>query len=162
MGKFPVECVKTMDKIANAVESSIKYWKRFSTRECKFCNCNYEFKINHSICTTAMNMEANAIFSYTSEGDTPRMVSSFSPSCPIYAITQNEITYRQLALSWGVYPMLVKGEENINKILVNGMKQVKEKGELKDGDTVVIAGGGTVVPDSDETINRTIGGVIRI
>ena len=161
MGNHPIECVKTMDKIANTIESSIKYWKRFRNRECRFCH-DYEFKINHSICTTAMNMEANAIFAYTRAGDTPRMVSSFSPSCPIYAVTQNETTYRQLALSWGVYPILVKEEGKINSLLGKAMNGVKEKGELKEGDTVVIAGGASVVPDSEETINRTIGGVIRI
>lgn len=162
MGAHPIECVKTMDKIATTIENSIKYWKRFRARECKFCNCNYEFKINHSICTTAMNMEADAIFAYTETGDTPRMLSSFSPCCPIYAVTQDETTYRQLSLSWGVYPMLIKEEGSINALLSKGMKQIREKGELKEGDTVVIAGGASVVPSSEETINRIIGGVLKI
>lgn len=162
MGMHPIECVKTMDKIATTIENSIKYWKRFRNRECKFCYSDYEFKINYSICTTAMNMEADAIFAYTETGDTPRMLSSFSPNCPIYAITQYETTYRQLSLSWGVYPMIIKEKGTINALLSKGMKQTKEKGELKDGDTVVIAGGASVVPSSDETINRTIGGVLKI
>lgn len=162
MGKHPIECVKTMDKIASTIERSIKYWKRFRTRECKFCNCNYEFKINHSVCTTAMNMDADAIFAYTESGDTPRMLSSFLPCCPIYAVTQNEKTYRQLALSWGVYPILIKEEGNINILLSKVINKIKENGNLKDDDTVVIAGGSSVVPNSDETINRTIGGVLKI
>lgn len=163
MGKFPIECVKTMDRIATTIESSIKYWKRFRNRECHFKNTNYEFNINHSICSTAMNMEAKAIFAYTEAGDTPRMVSSFTPNCPIYAITENERTYRQLALTWGVYPRLAKVQSSINQALTEEIKAVKEEGRLKDGDTIVIAGGARVAPNSEEdTINRIIGGVLKI
>lgn len=163
MGKFPIECVKTMDRIATTIESSIKYWKRFRNRECYFKNTNYEFNINHSICSTAMNMEAKAIFAYTETGDTPRMVSSFTPNCPIYVITENERTCRQLALTWGVYPRLAKIQSSINQVLTEEIKAVKKEGKLKDGDTIVIAGGARVAPNSEEdTINRIIGGVLKI
>lgn len=164
MGKFPVECVKTMDKIATTIESSIKYWKRFRNRNCLFERTNYEFNINHSICATAMNMEATAIFAYTEGGDTPRMISSFTPCCPIYAITQNEKTYRQLALSWGVYPKLLEEQPSINQLLAEGIKIVKSENNLKDGDTIVIAGGASVVPNikQEDTINRMIGGVLKV
>lgn len=164
MGKFPVECVKTMDKIATTIESSIKYWKRFRNRECDFSNANYEFNINHSICSTAMNMEATAIFAYTETGDTPRIVSSFTPCCPIYAVTENERTYRQLALSWGVYPKLLKLQGSINQLLTEGIKKVKEEGGIKENDTIVIAGGASVVPSTkqEDTINRVIGGVLKV
>lgn len=163
MGNFPVECVQTMNQIATTIESSIKYWKRFHNRECDFKNTNYEFNINHSICSTAMNMEADAIFAYTEAGDTPRMLSSFTPSCPVYAITENERTYRQLSLSWGVYPKLLKPQTSINQLLAEGVKVVKAEGALKDGDTIVIAGGARVAPNSEEdTVNRIIGGVLRV
>ena len=58
--------------------------------------------------------------------------------------------------------MLIKEEGSINALLSKGMKQIREKGELKEGDTVVIAGGASVVPSSEETINRIIGGVLKI
>ena len=165
MGNYPIECVQTMDKIATSIEASIKYWKRFRNRECDFKDRNYEFKINHSVCSTAMNMEAKAIFAFTRAGDTPRMISGFSPYCPIYAVTQDERTYRQLSLSWGVYPILITEEETVNQLLAKGIKQVKAKGDLQEGDTIVIAGGASVVPstkDNEDTINRTIGGVLKV
>ncbi len=164
MGNFPVECVKTMNQIASKIESSIKYWKRFRNRDCDFKNINYEFNINHSICSTAMNMEAAAIFAYTETGDTPRIVSSFTPCCPIYAITQSKQTYRQLALIWGVYPKLLEPQKTINQLLYKGTEIVKEEGGLIEGDTIVIAGGASVVPNikQEDTINRIIGGVLRI
>ena len=165
MGKYPVECVKTMNKIATTIEKSIKYWKRFRNRIYEVESCrNYEFNINHSICATAMDMDAKAIFAYTEKGDTPRILSGFSPACTIYAVTYNEITYRQLALSWGVCPMLLEKEEVIGSMLQTGIDKKKNEGELQAGDTIVIAGGGTVISNAEETspINRMIGGVIKI
>lgn len=164
MGKFPVECVKTMNRIATTIEASIKYGKRFRNRETDFVNTNYEFNINHSICETAINMDAAAIFAYTEIGDTPRMLSSFTPACPVYAVTTNETTYRQLALSWGVYPKLFKPRQTINELLTEAVKQVKQEGELKDGDDIVIAGGANVVPHlgGEDSMNRIIGGVLKV
>ena len=164
LGKYPVECVKTMSKIAETIENSIRYSKRFKNRETDFSNVSYEYNMNHSICETAMNMNAAAIFAYTEAGDTPRMVSSFTPDCPIYAVTTNERTYRQLSLSWGVYPILLKPNNNINILLTEAIGKVKADGRLKDGDDIVIAGGAMVVPGQtqEDTINRIIGGVLKI
>ncbi len=164
MGKFPVECVKTMDNIASTIEESIKYWTRFKNRETNFEKANYEFNINHSICGTAMNMDAAGIFTYTQAGDTPRMLSSFTPKCTIYAVTTNERTYKQLALSWGVYPMLLEEKNSINELLIEAVKMIKSEGHLKDGDDIVIAGGANVVPrlSEEDTMNRVIGGVLKV
>lgn len=163
-GKYPVQCVKTMDKIATAVENSIHYWRRFTRRNYDLKEMGHECNMNYTVCTTAMNMEANAIFAYTNTGNTARILSSFSPECPIYAITENEITYRQLALSWNVYPKLFDHQETIDELLTLGMSHVQKEGNVKPGDTVVIAGGPRVVPThkDKDTINRVIGGVFKI
>ena len=163
-GKYPVECVKTMDKIATTIENSIQYWRRFKTRETDFTNTNYEFNINHSVCETAMNMNAVAIFAYTETGNTARMLSSFAPNCPIYAVTTNIETYRQLALSWGICPILLEKREDINEIVSEAVIRVKESGELRDGDDIVIAGGANVIPTlgQGDTMNKVIGGVLKI
>ena len=94
MGKYPTLCVETMSKIAKAVESSINYGKRFNRKEYNLQNKNYEFYLAHSICSAALQMNAKAIFTYTECGDTPKIISSFLPCCPIYAVTTSEKTYR--------------------------------------------------------------------
>ena len=164
MGKYPVECVKTMNKIAVAVEKAISYWKRFKNRSLfdEPLKGNYEFKMNHAICTTAMEMEAKCIFAYTEAGDTPRILSSFSPFCPIYAVTKNEETYKQLSLSWGVFPILLEEKENINDMLQEGIDLMKKQGEINSNDVVVIAGGASVIESSGKEINRTLGGVLKV
>lgn len=85
-----------MSKVAITIENSLKYWKRFKRKDCNLKDYDYKFNMNYSVCTLAANIEAKAIISYTNTGDTARMLSSFGPECPIFAITENETTYRQL------------------------------------------------------------------
>lgn len=85
-----------MDRVAIATEKSLKYWKRFKNREYSLENFNYEFSMNYSVCTLASNIGAKAIIAYTNTGNTSRILSSFGVECPIFAITENETTYRQL------------------------------------------------------------------
>lgn len=165
MGKYPVKCVETMNEIATAVEQNIKYWKRFTRREHDLTDMNYEFNLSHSVTSTAMEMKAKAIFAYTETGNTPRMVASFLPSCPIYALTNNEKTYRQLSLSWDTTPILVKEKTKPNDVISAGIEEAKKREYVKEGDIVVIAGGASIVSSKDmgeDAMNRTIGGVLKI
>ena len=92
-----------MDKVAKKIEQSVKYWKRFKNREYTLEELDYKFNMNYSVCTLAANINAKAIIAYTNTGDTSRILSSFGPECPIFAITENETTYRQLRSSMEHY-----------------------------------------------------------
>lgn len=162
MGKYPVKCVETMNDIATAVENYIKYWKRFTRREHDLSDIDYEFKLSHSVTSTAMEMKAKAIFAYTETGNTPRTVASFLPACPIYALTNNEKTYRQLALSWNTTPILIKDKEKPNDVISEGIEEAKKRGYVQEGDIVVLAGGASILSNHAEAMNRTIGGVLKI
>ncbi len=162
MGKYPVECVNTMSKIAHAVEKDINYWKRLCKKEVNNVDDNYELKIAHTVTRTAMEMEAKAIFAYTEVGDTPKLLASYHPNCPIYALTTNEKTYRQLALAWDTTPILVKDGKNADDVIEKGIKMAQEMGYVNKGDVVVLAGGATALNNNNESMNRTIGGVVRI
>ena len=163
MGKYPVECVDTMTRIATAVEASINYGKRFKRREYDLESKNYEFYLAHSICSTALQMNAKAIFAYTECGDTPKLVSSFLPCCPIYAVTSSEKTYKQLALAWDVTPILVKENLPAKELVAKGIEIAKQAGYVNTGDVVAIAGGESILPgNKDDVMNRTVGGVVKI
>ena len=164
-GAFPVECVKTMNRIAIAVEDSIKYWKRFRNRQYNLKNGDYEFNINYAICGAAESMDAKAIVAYTDTGDMPRKVASFGPECPVYAITQNEITYRQLGMCWNIIPRLFEPQESIDELLHVGIKELCKEKQILKGDKVVIAGGNKALANLETCeayLNTAIGGIVEI
>ena len=163
MGKYPIECVETMTKISKSVEKNIKYWKRSTRREEDKGTFDYEFSLSHSVANTARDMKTNAIFAYTQTGDTPRMISSFLPECPIYAITTNKKSYEQLSLVWNVTPILVTNKKKPNDIIEEGLQEAKRRGYIKQDDIVVLAGGASILAEhGEEAMNRTIGGILKI
>lgn len=164
-GKFPVECVKTMNRIAIKIEGSIRYWKRFREKQYELTNTDNEFIMNYAVCTTAMHIDAKAIMAYTNTGNTARMISSFGPGCPIFAITQNEIIFRQMGLCWGIIPKLFDNQPNIDVLLHSGLNKIREENFLNKGDKVVIAGGTkalTDLQDGEVDKNSVMGGIVEI
>lgn len=161
VGINPVECIKVMDKIARKVESSIKYWKRFTNRE--FSHENFEFIIDHAMCESAMNTNAKAIACYTTTTDTPSIISSFKPKCPVYAITKEADKFNQMGLFFGVKPVLYNGEEEQTQyIVVDSLNKLKENNELQENDLIVIAGGKYLYHKYPSDINKSIGGIYKI
>ncbi|MBP3708384.1 MAG: pyruvate kinase [Clostridia bacterium] len=160
MGRYPVECVETMSRIAHSIENSINYDKRIARRNLDFGINDYEFYLNHSICSAARQMHAKAIFAYTEAGNTPRIISSLLPSCPVIAVTRDEMTYRQIGLISDVIPILIKEEGKPKEIIAKGIEKAKELELIKTGDVIAIAGGETIFANNDSEMNRTIGGVI--
>ena len=159
MGKYPVECVKTMVKIAGRVEPEIDYWKRFRNND----NINLsdvETKIAYSTCFTAMTMEADAIVCYTNSGDSARRLAGLGAGCPILAITDNRRTFNQLAIVWNVTPIYVETQENIDKTVEAGIEKLKQKGILEKGDMVVVSGGAKLLETAEES--KIIEGIAKI
>ena len=160
MGKYPVECVEAMDKISKAIEESIKYWKRFNKKCIKHNLDSLDKAITYTTCVTAEHTEADAIVAYTHKGDTIRKLAGLSAGCPIFAITDDEKTYNQLAVSFNVHPVLCKGEESIDNTIAKGIEELKDKGILEKGDLVVLSGGAKYLQNESE--NKIIGGLVRI
>ena len=159
MGKFPLECVQTMDKIAKRVEPTINYWKRFGENEKIELN-NLEDNIAYSTCVMAKNMKVDAIVCYTNSGDSARRLSGMGAGCPILAVTDNKRTFRQLGLAWNVFPVYIDKKENIDKTVEAGIQKLKSKGILEDGDKVILAGGHDFVEGVKES--KMIGGYVII
>ena len=159
MGKYPVECVKTMVKIANRVEPEIDYWKRFRNND-NYELDNLEMKIAYSSCVMAMNMEADAIVCYTHTGDSARRIAGLGAGCPILAITDNRRTFNQLAIAWNVTPIYVEKKDSIDEVVEAGIEKLKSKGILEKGDMVVVAGGAKWLASAEDS--KIIGGIAKI
>ena len=159
MGKFPLECIQTMDKIAKRVEPEINYWKRFDDKD-KIVLTNLEDNITYSTCIIAKNTNADAIVAYTHTGDSARRLSGMGAGCPILAITDNKRTFRQLGLAWNVHPVYVDPKDSIDNTVEAGLAKLVEKGILEKGDRVVISGGRNYVKNA--SLSKMIGGYVEI
>lgn len=161
MGKYPVECVKTMVKISKAIEGTVNYWKRFNKKDFKKIDSeDLERNIAYTTCVTAEQVKADAIVAYTHKGDSVRYIAGMGPGCPIFAITDNESTFYQLSVAWNVTPILVKDGKTIEDTIQKGIAELEKTSMLEKGDKIVLAGGSKILPDAAE--NKVIGGVARV
>lgn len=158
-GKYPVECVKTMHTIAEATENNTNYWKTFNEKNYAYLVKNQpDLIVGHSICELAMQVNAQAIFSLSSHGNTPIAISAFHPACPIYAITDNLSTASQLNIVWGITPILVEYSDSSEAMIKQGINKAKEYGYIQSGDTIII-GGSDTHDKLGLSQSKTIGGI---
>ena len=142
-GKYPIEALTVMADIVTEAESAIDYWHKFEKKP--FVNASEILTINdaisHTCCLTAMDLKAKAIVAATSAGHTARMICRFRPACPIVALTIHEKLRRQLAISWGVIPLLTGEVNSTDRIFSLSASEVLKEGLVRVGDTVVITAG---------------------
>ncbi len=138
-GKYPVLTLQTMSKIAEYTEKNIDFAKRFHDSE--FRISNRIDAISHSVCTMSIDLDARAIVVCSMSGKSARMVSRFRPPVDIIGMSVNEKTYHQLALSWGVTPVLCKVYPSAEVLFYSASNIAKSTFDLNSGDTVVITGG---------------------
>lgn len=139
-GKFPIEALKTMVRIANRTEQDVDYQKRFYSRERK-ANPDVTDAICHATCTTAYDLNASAIVTVTKSGRSARMISRYRPACDIIAGSTSEKVCRQLNLSWGVSPYLIEEKNDVFELSDHAIAVAKKHGVLKNGDIAVITSG---------------------
>ena len=140
-GQYPVLAVKAMSRIAETAENSIDYIGRF--RQNEFVIQSETDALSHSTCGMAIDLNAKAIVACTLSGLTARMVSRFRAPIDIIGLTTEEKTWRQLALSWGVIPLLTEQFPSMDVLNYFALKEAKRVLNLNDGDTVVMTGGNT-------------------
>ena len=139
-GKYPVLCVQTMSRIAESTERSIDYGRKFMGAE--FPINSTADAVSHATAGLSIDVGASAITVCSITGLTARMVSRFRPPVDIIGMTTQEKTYRRLALSWGVIPVLWDEVYNSTDVLFYTAKRVtKDTLGLQKGDRVIITGG---------------------
>lgn len=139
-GAYPVEAVRTMVKIAERTEQDVDYRQRFFELE-REANPDITDAICHATCTTALDLNAKAIVTVTKSGRSARMVSRYRPEGDIIGCATTEKVCRQLSLSWGVSPVLIKEEQEVFKLFDKAIMAAKKIGLLNEGDLTVITSG---------------------
>ena len=140
-GKYPVQAVETMAKIAETTEGNIDYKKRF--HDADFQIRNMTDAISHSTCGMSIDIEAKAIVACSISGMTARMISRFRSPVAIIGLTTNENTWRKLALSWGVIPAMCETFNSTDVLFYTAKKIASKELGLSKKDRIVITGGDT-------------------
>jgi len=139
-GKYPVESVLTMSRIAEKAESALNHREIFMKQQIAQETTVTE-AISQSVAISALDLNAKAIISSTVTGHTARVVSKYRPKSPIIAVTTQERTMRQLALVWGITPVFGLPASSTDELLETAVKGGLDSGLVKGGDLVVITAG---------------------
>ncbi|KRQ87090.1 Pyruvate kinase [Caloramator mitchellensis] len=139
-GKYPVEAVRTMARIAEKAESALNYELLLEKKAKQKLNTVPD-AISFATVTSADELNASAIITATQSGHTARMVSKYRPKCQIIAATPYEDVARKLSIVWGVYPIIASKMESADAVIDLSVKEALDKGLVSKGDLVVIAAG---------------------
>lgn len=139
-GKYPIEAVKMMNKIAVHTEQNLNYEKMFLTKGIA-TNISSTNAISHATVQVAQELHAAAILTVSASGYTPRMISKYRPNAPIICVTPYQKTRRRVQLLRGVKTILGHFCKNSDEMVGNGVDSAVEAGAVKEGDLVVITAG---------------------
>lgn len=138
-GTYPVEAVSTMAKIAETTEKQLEYKVAVSTA--KSHTPAISGVISRAAANAANELNAEAVITATQTGATAKRISQCRPECPIIAVTPDEVVAKQLAFSWGVYPVVADKMESTDEMLEKSVEIAKAHNYVKEGDTVVLSAG---------------------
>jgi len=160
-GRYPVQAVETMARIAQRTELSLN-WEEISNKRAKTAARTTTEAISNATSTTAKSLEAAAIITATKSGSTAQMVSKYRPAAPIIAVTPDDAVARRLLLVWGVYPLVSAESETTDAMIETAVDTALAAGYIKNGDLVVITAGVPVgIPGSTNLIKvHTVGTIL--
>ncbi len=139
-GKYPVEAVRTMSAIAMRTEAD-------HNSANLTCSAQSGMKLSisdataHAACTTAMDINANAIVTVTESGTTARLLSKYRPQPPIIACVMDDQVQRQLSLSWGITPLRMEEARSTDELIEMSTATAEKYGFLQSGDVAVVTAG---------------------
>jgi len=140
VGKYPLEALQTMVRIAEEAERSGLYSaaRPHSSRGPVISIAN---AISHATYETACDLGAAAIITPTISGHTARIISTYRPCCSIIAVTPSPTVQRQLALHWGVRALLSERADSTDETISGAVGAAQEHGLVEPGDVVVVTAG---------------------
>ena len=142
-GEYPREAVEAMDRIIREVErhdgGGIK--RRDERHREHEAPVQTEHAVAAAAVAAARMLHAPLIVCFTKSGFTVRVVSAARPPVPVLAVTAEPKVYRQLALQWGVVPMLTDEQPRYDAMLHAARERILGHGYARRGDRVVVIAG---------------------
>lgn len=137
IGKFPAKAVTTMDRIARTVEASLI---KESKRHLIF-GSSVTDAISAAACELAESLEAAALVTPTSSGNTALQVSKHRPHVPVIAVCSDNDLVNQLSLAWGIRPFFIPPARNTDDMFERSIAAAQQSGIVHMGSTIVITAG---------------------
>jgi pyruvate kinase len=137
-GKYPVEAVETMAKVAKEVEKSRNDIHDVPSVVLSTPTSAY---LSRSAVEASIKLDAKAIIADTSTGRTIRNMAGFRGRKPIYAMCYDKKTVRTLSLSFGVFPSFIEPQDSDEIFIEQALNKLLKKNELKETDIIVVLGG---------------------
>ncbi len=141
IGAYPVEAVATMDRIARAVEPSMRY--RHQTPEVA-AGRDIRRAMTNAATDLAETLDAKAILVATETGATASEVARLRPRRPMVGLSQHQTAVQQMALEWGVLPLLMRSTADVEDLWVRTIETARAAGIVEPGDLVVLVAGTAV------------------
>jgi pyruvate kinase len=141
IGDNPVEAVRTMQRIILDAESHAAEWGLRTAENARQATSDDAIATTHAARELAQDRNVKAITVFTRSGRTARLMSLARPSVPILAFTPEECTYNQMALLWGVVPLLVPKSKSVEGMIARVEQAGVKSGVLQAGDQVVLVAG---------------------
>jgi len=125
IGAYPVESVRTMDRIARAVEPSMNY--RHQTPEAA-AGGDVRRAMSNAVTDLAETLDAKAILVATASGATASEVARLRPRRPMVGLSHHQTAVQQMALEWGVRPLLMNSTANVEELWVRSIDTARVAG----------------------------------
>jgi len=139
-GKYPIESLDMMDRIARRTEQALDFKKKVQERHDRFTPSVTE-SISHASSTISRELDTAAIITPTESGSTARMVSKYRPQVPIIAASPHVKVLRKLSLVWGVMSVKVAETDGTDDMINASVTAALGKKLIVHGDMVVITAG---------------------
>ena len=149
VGAYPIEVVRTMDRIIREVESSPLY--RLNLEQPSLDMPVSANAIAHAATIAARQMGIRNVVVVSDSGGAARLMSEYRPEARILALTTNEVTYQRLALYWGVIPLFIPPASTIDELFERIEEVLRERDLARPGEYVVVTA--SVPVGAGETTN---------
>jgi pyruvate kinase len=135
-GMHPIEAVRTMARIVEEIEKSAYYRVNISVPEIELAVTTNA--IAHAAVDASRAMKIKTIVVVSDSGGAARLVSEYRPDANIVCMTTNEVTFRRLALFWGVTPVLASPSASTEELVDRVEATLIERNLALPGENVLI------------------------
>jgi pyruvate kinase len=146
IGRYPVESVNALVRVIDEIETNSMLLTAEAVRDQSATTQGdgppaTEVAVARATLEAVRALRVPAIVTFTRSGFTARVVSSRRPPVPIVAVTDSERVRRQLALVWGVVPVLATGEATYERLWEKASAELVQRGIARAGDRIVVTAG---------------------